>query len=464
MPRARLRPVPITAVTLTDKFWAPRREVNRAATLPSQYRRCEESGRLRNFLRAAGDTDEPFAGMFFNDSDVYKWLEAAASTLAGNSAPELAAAVDDTVTLIERAQRPDGYVNTYFSRERAGQRWTNPDMHEMYCAGHLFQAAVAHRRATGSERLMQVARRFADHLAANFMAASGQRDWVDGHEEVKLALVELFRETGERRHLDLTRHFLEARGHGFMNREGERGAAYFQDDVPFRELKRWEGHSVRAMYYACGAADTLLETGDETLHATLVRLWERMTRREMYVTGGLGSHWQGEEFGRDFELPNERAYAETCAAIGSVMWNWRMLALDGDARYADVLEWTVYNAVLPGVSLDGQHYFYQNPLANDGTHRRQGWFGCACCPLNVARLLAQLPGYFYSVGDAGSVWVHFYAAGTARLDLPAGGSLTLRQETRYPWDGEIRLTVVAGGGECTLRLRVPAWCETACGG
>ena len=309
---------------------------------------------MRNFRRAAGETDAPFAGMFFNDSDVYKWLEAAFSALAEGSGPGTRRHGGGNRRDASSARNGRTVISTLtFSRERADQRWTDPDLHELYCAGHLFQAAVAHWRVTGSDRLLQVARRFADYLAATFMDAPDRRDWVDGHEEVKLALVELYRATGERRYLDLARYFLEARGHGFMNRETERGAAYFQDDRPFRDLERLEGHSVRAMYYACGAADVLLETGDETLHAPLVRLWERMTRREMYVSGGLGSRWQGEEFGRDFELPNERAYAETCAAIGSVMWNWRMLALDGEARYADLLEWTLYNAVLPGLSLDG---------------------------------------------------------------------------------------------------------------
>ncbi|HJQ29854.1 MAG TPA: beta-L-arabinofuranosidase domain-containing protein, partial [Rubrobacter sp.] len=394
---ARLRPLPLTDVQLSDHFWEPRRRVNREKTLPSQFEHIEETGRLDNFRRASGKIEAPFRGLYFNDSDVYKWLEAASWSLARDPDSELARMVDAAITEVEDAQQPDGYLNTYFTFERASERWTDFDLHEMYCAGHLFQAAVAHFYATGSERLLRVAVRFADHICDVFgPEEQGKRLAVDGHEEIEMALVELFRATGNRRYLEQAKFFIDARGRGTLGDPyGRFDPSYSQDHKPLREQDEVVGHAVRALYLYSGAADVYAEIGDAALLAALERLWHNMTTRRMYVTGGLGSRYEGEAFGGDYELPNERAYTETCAAIGSAMWNWRMLMLGGDARYADLIEHTLYNAVLPGISLDGGHYFYQNPLAADGTHRRRPWFGCACCPPNVARLLASLPGYFY---------------------------------------------------------------------
>jgi DUF1680 family protein len=457
-PHVRLRPVPLDAVDLADDFWEPRRRINREITLPSQYRYLEDTGRLDNFRRASGKIRGEYQGIYFNDSDVYKWLEAAAWTLAEGPDPDLEQMVDIAMTEIEDAQQPDGYLNTYFTFERAAERWTNFDLHEMYCAGHLFQAAVAHFRATGSERLLDVATRFADHICDTFGPDAGKRQAVDGHEEVEMALVELFRVTGEKRYLEGARYFVDARGHGLLGKPyGIHDPSYSQDHKPLRYQGEVVGHAVRAMYLYSGAADVHAETGEPELIAALGRLWRNMTTRRMYVSGGLGSRYEGEAFGKDFELPNERAYAETCAAIGSVMWNWRMLLLEGEARYADLIEHTLYNAVLPGLSLDGQNYFYQNPLADDGSHRRRPWFGCACCPPNVARLLASLPGYFYSSSE-GAVWVHLYAEGAATVELDGNRTVRLRQRTRYPWDGRVEIDVEAEG-EFALMLRVPVWCE-----
>jgi uncharacterized protein len=457
-PHVRLRPLPLDAVDLSDEFWEPRRRINREVTLPSQYRHLEETGRLDNFRRASGKTGGEYQGIYFNDSDVYKWLEAASWSLATDPDPGLEQMVDVAITEVEDAQRPDGYLNTYFTFERATQRWTDFDLHEMYCAGHLFQAAVAHFRATGSERLLDVATRFADHICDTFGPEEGKRHAVDGHEEVEMALVELFRVTGERRYLEGAQYFIDARGHGLLGRPyGQHEPSYSQDHEPLRDQSEVVGHAVRALYLYTGAADVYAETGEPDLLRALDRLWENMTTRRMYVSGGLGSRYEGEAFGKDFELPNERAYTETCAAIASVMWNWRMLALEGEARYADLIEHTLYNAVLPGLSLDGQHYFYQNPLADDGSHRRQPWFGCACCPPNVARLLASLPGYFYSTSE-GAVWVHLYAEGAATVELDRDRTIRLSQRTRYPWDGRVEIQV-EGEGEFALMLRVPAWCE-----
>ena len=304
---------------------------------------------------------------------------------------------------------------------------------------------------------MSVAQRLADCICRVFGPASeGKKEQTDGHEEIEMALIELSRATGEERYFKQAQFFLDVRGRGTIG-----GGNYHQDDVPLREQMRMTGHAVRHVYYNCGAADLVAENGDDMVHAALERLWHNMAHRQMYVSGGIGSRHEGEAFGKDYELPSERAYTETCAAIGSVMWNWRMLQLGADARFADILELALYNGVLAGISLDGQSYFYENPLTDDGTHRRKEWFGCACCPPNMARLLAQLPGYFYSHSAEG-IWAHLYASSTARLPLPGGGEVVLRQRTKYPWDGEIEFTIeeVTGDAEWTFFLRVPQWCRS----
>ena len=459
-PQAALRPVPVSAVRLEDTFWSPRLERNRTVTLPTQLHQCEETGRIDNFRRAAGKKQIEFQGIFFNDSDVYKWAEAAAWSLAAHPDPKLEAALDAVIQEIADAQDANGYLNTYFTFEREKERFTNlKDLHEIYCAGHLFQAAVAHHRATGKRTFLEVAIRLADHLDSVFGPEPGKRPGACGHEEAEMGLVELYRETGERRYLNLAQFMVEARG----RKPGLFGnSAYHQDHLPFVEQKDFVGHAVRHLYLACGATDIATETGNEDYMQALEALWRSLTERRMYVTGGAGSRWEGEAFGEDYELPNDRAYTETCAAIGSVMWNWRMLLLTGEARFADILETTLYNAVLPGLALDGTRYFYQNPLADRGKHRRQEWFGCACCPPNIARLLASLPGYFTSADAENNVWVHLFASGTAVISLPNGGSLTLEQRTDYPWDGEITITVKESSDDAaTLYLRIPAWAEGA---
>src|SRR5215212_7156592 len=451
---SRLRPLPLSEVRLLDGLLEPRRRVNREATLPSQYDRLEQTGRLDNFRRAAGRIDVTYSGIYFNDSDVYKWLEAAAWTLASDPDPQLERMVNITIGEIEDAQQPDGYLNTYFTFEKASERWTDlTHKHELYCAGHLIQAAVAHHRATGSQRLLKVACRFADNICDTFgPEEEGKRLGTDGHEEIEMALVELYRETGDREYLDQAQFFVDVRGYGFLG-----GREYHQDHKPFKEMGEMVGHAVRAVYLNAGAADLYAETGDPTLLKALECLWHHMMTRRMYVSGGIGSRYEDEAFGEDYELPNARAYAETCAAVGSVMWNWRMLTIDGDARYADLLEHTLYNAALPGLSLDGHSYFYQNPLSDSGTHRRSPWFGVACCPPNIARLLASLPGYFYGVSDE-DVWVHLYAEGTAEVSLDDDRTVVLRQRTQYPWDGVVEIEV-DGEREFALMLRIPAWCE-----
>jgi uncharacterized protein len=454
-PYCTLRPVSVAAVRLDDSFWAPRIRANRETTIPSQLAQCEATGRIDNFRRASGRKGGEFQGIYFNDSDVYKWAEAASWSLAAFPDAKLEADLDRVIDEIAAAQDTDGYLNSYFSVDRKGERFTNlKDKHEIYCAGHLFQAAVAHHRATGKRSLLGVACRLADHLGDVF--GPGKRAGACGHEEAEMGLVELYRVTGEVRYLALARRMIDVRG---AKPPVLGGSDYHQDHLSFTRQQEMIGHAVRHLYLCCGAADVVAETGDRDCLDALDTLWRNFTQKKMYVTGGAGSRWEGEAFGADYELPNERAYTETCAAIGSVMWNWRMLQLTGLAQFADVMELALYNAVLPGLSLDGARYFYQNPLADRGTHRREEWFGCACCPPNVARLLASLAGYLYSAAKD-AVYVHLYAASTAEIALPGGGKVVLRQETDYPWSGDVTIHVIESPDrEIDICLRIPFWAD-----
>lgn len=476
-PLAAHRPVPIDAVTLDDPIWAPRIRINRQRTIPGQYRFLEETGRLDNFRRVAGGCDGEFSGLYFNDSDVYKWLEAASWALAQASdeeREEIAQLIDTAIGIVASAQHDDGYLDTYFSCERESLRWSNlKDCHELYCAGHLIQAAVAHARTTGKASLLDIATRFADLICEVFGPVSdGKREQTDGHPVIEMALVELYRLTGNRQYLDTARFFIDVRGRGSIG-----GDPYHQDATPLREQREMVGHAVRAVYLNAGAADLLAEERDPALRSALDAMWRNQLSRRSYVSGGIGSRWEGEAFGADYELPNARAYTESCAAIGSIMWAWRMMSLaaEDDTRWADAIEHTLYNALLPGLSLDGEHYFYQNPLEDDGHHHRQPWFGCACCPPNIARMLAMLPGMVAtvttdrSVGEADAlhdtVWLHLLAQGRVRVDLPAGGSIVFEVRTRYPWYGEIEIEVteLVDAGNLTLQVRIPGWAEGATG-
>ena len=468
-----LRPLTLSAVRVDGGFWAPRLERLRTLTLPGQHRLLEETGRIDNLRRASGRSEVEFRGFLFNDSDVFKWMEAVSLVLARTRDAELSALLDGVIDAVAAAQTPDGYLNSYFVREREAERYTDLErQHELYCAGHLIQAGVAHHRATGERTLLDVAVRLAGHICDSF--GPGRRAGTGGHEEIELALVELYRETGERTYLDRARFFLDQRG-ATPPRIG--GRAHHQDHLPVREQREAVGHAVRLTYLACGMADVAVEAGDDGLAAATRELWESAYGHKAYVTGGLGSRYDGEAFGADYELPNETAYAETCAAVGGAMWNWRLLSMTGDERFAGWLETTLYNGALAGISLTGDAYFYANPLAarpsvppegdaepvdaevqqTSGTHRRQPWFPCACCPPNVARLLASMPGYAYSASDDG-LWVHLFVAGAVRTTLPDRSVLAVRVETRYPWEGAVRLTVEeAPGGPPALRLRIPGW-------
>jgi DUF1680 family protein len=337
--------------------------------------------------------------------------------------------------------------------ERAGERWQNlRDLHELYCAGHLIQAAIAHHRAIGAENLLAVARKLADHICDWFGPEENKkRAGTSGHPGIEMALIELARSTGNERYLHQAAYFIEARGYGLVG-----GNPYHQDHQPFRELGRFAGHAVRALYLAAGVTDLYAEIGKAPLRSTLSRLWDVMAKRQSYIIGGVGARATGEAFGGDYELPNRTAYAESCAAIGNLMWNWRLLQLKGKPAYGDMLETILYNAALVGRGADGRSYFYRNPLEDDGHHRRQPWFACACCPPNLARLLATLPGYFYNVSPEG-VWIHLYGSNTAQFDLVGGQTITVIQRTSYPWDGDVNLEIQALG-EFDIFLRIPAWC------
>ncbi|HEX6970664.1 MAG TPA: beta-L-arabinofuranosidase domain-containing protein [Limnochordia bacterium] len=476
---AALRPVPFTRVAIEDRFWGPRLELNRRRTIPHQYRQCEQTGRIDAFKLEWRPGMEPKPHYFW-DSDVAKWVEAASYSLATHPDPELSALVDAVVEKIAGAQQPDGYLNIYFTVVAPQKRWTNLGMwHELYCAGHLIEAAVAHHQATGKRRLLDVACRLADHIDSVF--GPGKRDGCPGHQEIELALVKLFRTTGERRYLNLAKFFLDQRGqkpsvfareldrldpedartnrHFFIRPDGSFDSSYCQDHLPVREQTEVVGHAVRAMYLYAGLADVGLETGDTGLLTACRRLWENVCRRRMYVTGGIGPSGRNEGFTRDYDLPNETAYAETCAAVGLIFWNHRLLQIDADARYADVIERALYNGALSGLSLDGEKFFYVNPLASAGEHHRQGWFGCACCPPNVARLLASLGGYIYSEAEDGA-YVHLYVSSRAELSI-GGTDVRLEQHSDYPWDGRIRLRVFpASPGRFALCLRIPGWCRS----
>ena len=450
-PYRQLQPVVFTDVKLKDAFWLPRIQNHRTQTLPHNLAQCEQTGRISNFAKAAGLQEGKFEGIYFNDSDLYKVLEGCAYTLAAEPDAELAAKVEEIIKLIAAAQQPDGYLNTYYTLVEPDKKWTDlPVKHELYCAGHLFEAAVAHFRATGTTTFLDVARRLADHIDSVF--GPGRRVGVPGHEEIELALVKLYEATGEERYFNLAKFFIDQRG-----QERNPKADYMQAHLPVREQDAIVGHAVRAMYLYSGVADVAGYTGDPELIATMDRIWRDVTLRKMYVTGGIGPSAHNEGFTQPFDLPNHSAYAETCAAIGMLLWNHRLCLLHADARYADVMELALYNGFLAGISLDGALFFYVNPMASRGNHHRRPWYDCACCPTNVARILPSVSGYLYAHTDR-DVWVNLYAASEARIAL-AAGPVRLVQETEYPWQGHIRINVAPeAAGTFVVHLRIPGWC------
>ena len=455
----RITPVAFSQVKIEDSFWSPRLERHRTATLPVCIDQIEnQTGRIRNFENAAKGRGE-HSGIYFDDSDVYKALEGMAYSLQIHPDPELEAKCDEWIDKFAAAQQPDGYINTFFTLTGLENRWDNMDKHEMYCAGHMTEAAVAYYYATGKRKLLDVSMKMADHMMSVF--GPDKRHWVPGHEEIELALVKLYEATGEKKYLDFAGWLLDQRGHGYGSHgklDRPWNALYYQDDVPVRELSTIAGHAVRAMYLYCGMADVAAYTGDTGLTDALDRLWDHVVLKNMYITGGIGQSARNEGITEDYDLPNLSAYCETCASVGMVFWNWRMNQFTGDAKYADVMERSMYNGALAGISLAGDRFFYVNPLESLGDHHRQEWYGCACCPSQICRFLPSIGNYIYGVSDE-ALWVNLYMGNTASMKVN-GKDVTVTQETKYPWEGAVRLTLgLKGSVKTQVRLRIPGWCK-----
>jgi len=466
-PFAKLRTLPLDEVSLGEGFWYRRQVVNRQASLYHGYEHLERAGNFHNLKLTTGRVGGGYRGMVFADSDVYKWLEAASYELAARPDSDLRRMAEYAIDLVEAAQGNDGYVNSYWQVVQPGRRWEDlTHGHEMYCAGHLIQAAVAYDRATGNARLLSVARRFADYIHLVF--GPDKRTGTPGHPEIEMALVELYRHTAERRYMELAGCLVDRRGDGSLG-PGRFGSEYFQDHVAVREASTMAGHVVRQLYLTAGVADLYLETGEQALYDALMRQWSDMSEHHLFVTGGVGSLHRGEAFGEPYVLPNESCYCETCAQIASVMWNWRMLLATGEAKFADLMELTLYNGFLSGVSLDGRGFFYVNPLQSTGVDDNSGstrstrpeWFDCACCPPNVMRLIGSL-GHYLATRDTQGLQVHQYAPATVGFEAHSGQRALLRIETEYPWQGTVRITIDETGDDAwQLSLRVPGWAEGA---
>ena len=452
-----ITPVKFSEVTIDDDFWSPRLASHKDVTLKVCIDQIEnQTGRIRNFENAAKGLGE-HSGIYFDDSDVYKALEGMAYSLQNNPDPELEAKCDEWIDKFAAAQQEDGYLNTYYTLTGLENRWSDMGMHEMYCAGHMTEAAVAYYNVTGKRKLLDVAIRMADHMMSVF--GPGKRDWVPGHEEIELALVKLYEVTGEKKYLDFAEWLIDERGHGYGTWAKWGQEAYFQDDKPVREMTDIAGHAVRAMYLYCGMADVAAYIGDEGYMTALDRLWDDVVLRNMYITGGIGQSSRNEGFTTDYSLPNMSAYCETCASVGMVLWNWRMNQFTGDSKYVDVLERALYNGALAGISLSGDRFFYVNPLESLGTHHRQAWYGCACCPSQICRFLPSIGNYIYGVSKDG-IYVNLYMGNTASVKL-GRRDITLKQETHYPWEGAVAVTVGCKRAfKSALRLRIPGWCKS----
>ncbi len=449
---SHLHPVPFTRVKLMDDFWAPRIKTNHEVTIPISIQKSRETGRIQNFVVAARLTPGSFCSKYpFDDSDVFKIIEGASYSLQLFPDASLEATLDSLIYFISKAQEPDGYLYTNRTIDSnnmhpwvSRKRWENDPLHshELYNVGHLYEAAVAHYQATGKRTLLDVAIKNADLVAHDFLDRGLK--YYPGHQEIELALVKLYRLTGNERYLRLAKYFLDIR---------KGGEIYNQAHKPVIEQDEIVGHAVRATYMYCGMADVAGITGEKAYQDAIRRIWNDMIRGKYYITGGIGSEASNEGFGPAYHLPNETAYCETCASIGNVLWNYRMFLMDADARYVDVAERTLYNGLLSGVSLSGDRFFYPNPLESNGQHKRAEWFGCACCPSNICRFLPSLPGFFYAY-DSTRLYVNFYASAMAE---PMEGVRLLTQ-TRYPWDGHIVIDITdASGMPQGLALRIPGW-------
>ncbi len=463
-PHAKLRNVPVRAVTIQSGFWGRRREINVNKSIPTMHDLLEANGRMNNFRRLVGKSDAAQTGPVYTDSDVYKWTEAVGFVLQSGDRPELRASAEKAIREVVAVQEPDGYLNTYYVDDHKSLRMlpqTQTTGHELYNIGHMLQGAIAYYRATGDRKLLDAGIRFVDDFLLPNYGPSPRKPIVSGHPEIEMGLIELYRITGDKRQLDLAGYILQ----GDKRIElPEHRTIYMFSGTPFTERTKLEGHAVRAMYACCGASDYYMETGDDSYWKTLNSLWNDMTSTKMYVTGGVGSRSDGEAFGDAYELPNFRAYGESCAAIGNMMWSWRMLAVTGDAKFTDVIERALYNGINSGMSLDGTMYCYRNPLAFDpstGDKIRNAWYDTTCCPPNIERIFGSLPGYFYSTSNDG-IYVHLYDNSELDWHLENGTGLKVTQKTDYPWDGNVEIAVTPSQpADFVFYLRIPEWADHA---
>jgi len=454
------QPVTFTSVHFNDNFWLPRLETNRKVTIPFALEQCEDTGRIKNFEIAGGAAKGEFCSIYpFDDSDVYKIIEGASYTLNIQRDPELEGFLDELISKIAAAQEEDGYLYTARTIEQdppvqwtEGDRWSNLYLgHELYNMGHFYEAAVAHHLATGKRNMLDLAIKNADLITSVF--GPGKKIGVPGHQEIEIGLVKLYRITGNQKYLDLAKHFLDQRG----REEGrELFGQYSQDHKPILEQDEAVGHAVRAAYMYSGIADVAALTGDAGYIQTVDRIWENVVSKKMYITGGIGARGGGESFGPNYNLPNESAYAETCAAIANAFWNHRMFLLHGDAKYIDVLEKVIYNGMLSGVALSGDLFFYPNPLESSGQHERSSWFNCACCPSNISRFMPSIPGYVYAQRGK-ELFVNLFVDSQTDIDLNNTRILVI-QETKYPWEGQVRIRLEPESEKkFIVHVRIPGW-------
>lgn len=461
--------VPLKNVSVNDAFWSPRLKTHAESTIPSAIVQVRDStARIANFEVAAGVKKGKYNGLVWDDSDVYKVMEGIAYSLTIHPDPELEKLMDYWIDVMAKAQQPDGYLVTFYilSKDDDGLgknlgRWSDIGRHEMYCGGHMIEAAVAYYKATGKRKFLDVAQKFADHWIATF--GPGKRHWAEGHQEPELALVKLYNVTKEKKYLDFAHWLLEERGHGHefgpMWEMNPRANVDILSDIPVKNITEAKGHAVRAMYMYSGMADVLANSGDSTYMHALNSVWDDVVERKMYVTGGVGSMHDGEAFGPAYYLPNKEAYCETCASVGMVLWNSRMCQLKGDAKYANVFERSLYNAVLAGQNLEGDKFFYTNPLAAEGKTHRGGAYGIACCPSNMARFIPQVGEYIYMTGN-NELLVNLYIGDETKTSL-GNTPVTISQQTQYPWEGKVTIKVdpqqeVTG----KIKLRIPDWCKS----
>ena len=454
----QFEPVGFSTVTITDNFWKPKIDKVADKTLAACIYQTETAtARIRNFEKVARGRGEAHEGIFYDDSDVFKALEAMAYSLKTNPNPLIEKKCDEWIDKIAAAQLPDGYLNTWYTLKGLDKRWTDMSMHEDYNAGHMIEAAVAYFDATGKRKFLDLVIKWADYFDSLF--GPGKKDWVTGHQELELALVKLYKTTRNEKYLKLAHWLLEERGHklakGYTWTDWK-DTAYAQDAVPVRDQKEITGHAVRAMYMYTGAADVAALTGDEGYLKAMRRVWEDVVYRNMYITGGIGSAGSNEGFSTDYDLPNEQAYCETCASVGMVFWNQRMNSLTGRAEYIDVLERSLYNGALDGLSLSGDRFFYGNPLASTGKNARREWFGTACCPANIARLVESLGNYIYAK-SANGIWVNLFVGSNTTIPLEKGNA-AIKMETNYPWDGKVKINVnPVKKMKFALHIRIPGW-------